>query len=347
MHSHELKLYRGYANTQEVVVSGHVFRRYPSSQDLYDRKGFRYVRSIFRLFTVKTIENARIIFKFGDLKVETRTLSDGYFRFAIPISNELSRGWHNFSVTLDDHIDGEDVTLVRKDVLLVPSRGGYTVISDIDDTFLVSYSSNMLKKLYVMLTKNVEARTPFEDVAKHYQLLSMAGKAEDNAGKNTFFYVSSSEWNLYDYINRFILKHDLPLAVLKLKKIKNSLGDFMMTGSGSHEHKQTKIEHIITFYPKNTFILLGDDSQHDPVIYENICKIFPQNIKAIYIRQTRKQPKTEVTERLANIENLGVRVCYFSHSSEAIEHSVREGIVSRKAFENFQIENIALPNLEE
>lgn len=347
MHSHELKLYRGYANSQEVVVSGHVFRRYPSSTDLYDRKGFRYIKSVFRLFTVKTIENARIIFQFGDIEVETRTLSDGYFRFALPIQEPLPSGWHKFTITLADTIDGQPVNLARQDVLLVPSHGGYTIISDIDDTFLVSYSSNMLKKLYVMLTKNVESRIPFEDVVKHYQLLSLAGKTEEDAGKNTFFYVSSSEWNLYDYINRFIAKHQLPVAVLKLKKIKANLSEFFMTGSGSHQHKQTKIEHIITFYPKHQFILLGDDSQHDPMIYENISKIFPRNIRAIYIRQTAKRPKARVVDLLSNIENMGVTVCYFAHSNEAILHSVREGIITQQALEDFEVSTMSLPKLEE
>jgi phosphatidate phosphatase APP1 len=335
MKSHELKLYRGYANDHEVVVQGHVFRKYPFSQNLYDRRGFRYIKSIFQLFTVKTVANARVIFRLNGTDVETRTLFDGYFRFAVPLTEELASGWHPFSVTLDDLIDGKPVRLTKKDDLLVPSQGGYTIISDIDDTFLVSYSGQVLKKLYVMLTRNVEARKPFEGVVKHYQLLSLAGREADGEQKNTFFYISSSEWNLYEYINRFIVRHDLPKAVLKLKKIKTGLFDFLRSGGGSHQHKQVKIEHIVTFYPKNTFILLGDDSQRDPYIYENIVKIYPKNIRAIYIRQTEKHRKAAVKAVIANIQGLGVSTCYFQHSNEAIEHSVREGIVSDEALDDF------------
>jgi len=344
MHSHELKLYRGYANDREVVVQGHVFRRYPSSQDLYDRKGFRYMRSVLQLFTVKTVANARVRFLFEGKETETRTLFDGYFRFALPLTDQLSSGWHSFSVILDDQINGKPVHLTRKDDLLVPSKGGYTIISDIDDTFLVSYSGTVLKKLYVMLTRNVESRKPFEDVVKHYQLLSLAGKSGEASGKNTFFYVSSSEWNLYDYINRFIVKHGLPKAVLKLKNIKDSLTDFLSSGGGSHQHKQTKIEHIVTFYPRHQFILLGDDSQHDPTIYENISKIYPKNIRAIYIRQTGSSPKPEVAAILTNIASLGVSTCYFDHSNEAILHSVREGIITKEALEAFDKKAALLEN---
>lgn len=335
MKSHELKLYRGYANSRELVVSGHVFRKYPAAQDLYDRQGFRYVRSVLQLFTVKTVSNALVRFKLGSIEAKTRTLYDGYFRFSLPIDEAMPSGWHAFEVTLDDNIDGQPVVLTRHDELLVPSHGGYTIISDIDDTFLVSYTGQIFKKLYVMLTRNVEARKPFEDVVKHYQLLSMAGKSGDVSGKNTFFYVSSSEWNLYDYIDRFIERQGLPKAVLRLKKIKNSLLDFFSTGGGSHHHKQEKIEHIITFYPQHTFILLGDDSQQDPYIYENIVKIYPKNIRAIYIRQTEKSKKSEVVDVIDNIQNLGVSTCYFAHSSEAIAHSVREGIISEAALSSF------------
>ncbi|WP_373512110.1 App1 family protein [Persicitalea sp.] len=340
MKSHELKLYRGYANDQEVVVQGHVFRKYPSSKNLYDRQGFRYIKSVMQLFTVKTVPNAKVIFQFNGMKAETRTLFDGYFRFAIPLTEKLESGWHPFTVTLDDQIDGQVVNLTRKDELLVPNKGGYTFISDIDDTFLMSYSGQVLKKLYVMLTRNVEARKPFEDVRKHYQLLSLAGRKAGGDEKNTFFYVSSSEWNLYVYINRFIERQDLPKAVLKLKKIKTSLFDFFSTGGGSHQHKQNKIEHIITFYPLHTFVLLGDDSQRDPYIYENIVKIYPKNILAIYIRQTEKSKKSAVKEVIANIEELGVNTCYFEHSSEAISHSVRAGIITKEALADFGKEHV-------
>ncbi len=339
MQTYELKLYRGYANDRKLVVSGHAFKKYPASKNLYDRKGFRYVHSVVQLFTVKTLPNVRVIFKFGTIEAETKTLDDGYFRFTIPHSLQLESGWHTYSITLDDQLGNRRYQKVQTSELLLPNEGGYMIISDIDDTFLISYSSTILKKLYVLLTKNVESRSPFNDVVKHYQLLSLAGKTESQKDINTFFYVSSSEWNLYDYIMRFIHNHDLPKAVIKLKKIKENLTDFFRAGTGSHHHKKTKIEHLVTFYPHQQFILLGDDSQQDPYIYEEICKTFPTNIKAVYIRQTGRKSKPKVTKLLSNISSLKVSNCYFSHSNEAILHSVREGIITREALEAFEKEH--------
>ncbi|HEV7349799.1 App1 family protein [Telluribacter sp.] len=339
----ELKLYRGYANNNELVVFGHAFRKYPSANDLYDRKGFKYINSILQLFTIKTIANARVVLHFGDFKVETKTLNDGFFEFNLPLDHPLSCGWHNYEVRLEDTVEGDCISFSRKGELLVPYEGAYTIISDIDDTFLISYSGHLLKKLYVMLTKNVESRLPFEDVVKHYRLLSFAGRGqnENDTESNTFFYVSSSEWNLYEFITRFTNFNGLPKAVLKLKSIKSGLGDFLMTGGGSHEHKERKIRNIIKFYPHLKFILLGDDSQRDPHIYEVICKSFPLSVRAVYIRQTESTEKREARRLLDNMTGLGVDICYFRHSSEAILHSVKSGIITQDqvmAFERKEAE---------
>jgi phosphatidate phosphatase APP1 len=39
--------------------------------------------------------------------------------------------------------------------------------------------------------------------------------------------------------------------------------------------KFDKIKHILEFYPNLQYVLIGDDSQHDPQLYEAIAKIFP------------------------------------------------------------------------
>jgi phosphatidate phosphatase APP1 len=176
------------------------------------------------------------------------------------------------------------------------------------------------------LFRDVNSRKVFEDVVPHYQALSLAGR--NNEGEaNPFFYVSSSEWNLYRFIIKFTEIHKLPKAVLLLKDIKSSLTDFFWTGRGGHNHKFEKIKHILEFYPNLKYVLLGDDSQHDPFLYEAICKIFPVTVKAVYIRKTGAKDKEKVSNTLNNLESLGVSTCYFNHSSEAITHSKKIGLI--------------------
>ena len=318
----DLQLYRGYMNDTELVVFGHVFRSWSPDNYRIDRRGFKHAISILRMFTIKPLSNANIHLNFEGLEVHTKTLKDGYFRFTVPFEKSLKCGWHDYKVVCET----ESFGIVERGEVLKPFESKFGIISDIDDTFLISHSSNLFKKLYVLLTKNINKRLMFEDVAKHYRALSNYGQDEE-AASNSFFYVSSSEWNLYSFIEEFALLHGLPKAVIKLKKIKTGLADFLFTGKGNHDHKFNKIKDIISFYPKLTYVLFGDDTQQDPFLYERVCKIFPKHIDVVYIRQSGRKKKSKVVEALKIMEELKVKTLYYKHSSEAIDHSKSIGII--------------------
>lgn len=142
-----------------------------------------------------------------------------------------------------------------------------------------------------------------------------------------FFYVSSSEWNLYEFIDSFIRLHDLPKGIIKLKNIRSGISDFLFSGKGNHDNKFEKIKEIINSYPNLSFVLLGDDSQQDAYIYEHIVKFFSHNLAAVYIRQTGRKPKGRIENVMKNIESMGVATCYFKDSSVAIRHSEKFGLI--------------------
>jgi phosphatidate phosphatase APP1 len=317
-----LKLYRGYANDEELIVMGHVFKPTKTKDYAFEKKKFKNATSIIRLFRLKTHSNADVYLKQNNTTIHTKTLIDGYFKFCIPVDQNVGHGWINYEVC----IFHGDTKIVAKESFIRPKKENIGIISDIDDTFLISYTENPLRKLYNLLFRNVNSRKVFEDVVTHYQALSSSGRGKEEE-TNAFFYVSSSEWNLYRFIVKFTEIHQLPKAVLLLKDIKTSLTDFLWTGRGSHNHKFEKIKHILEFYPNLKYVLLGDDSQNDPFLYEAICKIFPVSVKAVYIRKTGSQDKEKVLITLKNLESLDVSVCYFSHSSEAILHSKSIGLI--------------------
>ncbi|MGO4904479.1 App1 family protein [Flavobacterium sp. W20_MBD1_R3] len=317
-----LKLYRGYANEQELIVMGHVFKPTTLEEYNFQKKNLKNATSVIKMFQIKTQSNADVYLKYNNSKIHTKTLNDGYFKFCVPLDQDTNYGWNDYEVS----IVYKNGTITTKDSYIRPHKGNLGIISDIDDTFLVSYTLNPLKKLYVLLFKNINKRKIYDDVVTHYQALSSAGRT-NNDELNAFFYVSSSEWNLYRFIIKFTELHKLPKAVLLLKDIKTSLTDFFMTGSGNHNHKFDKIKHILEFYPNLEYVLLGDDSQHDPYLYEAICKIFPVTVKAVYIRQTGSSKKEKIITVMKNLETLKVSICYFKDSSEAIAHSKSIGII--------------------
>ena len=317
-----LKLYRGYANDQEFIVFGHVFKHSTAGNYNFEKKRFKNARSVLRMFLIKTLPNIDVYLEHNGKRIHTKTMDDGYFKFCIPLQEELVHGWADYYVST--FYKGEEIR--EKGTYIRPYEGDLGFISDIDDTFLVSHTRNLFKKIYILLWKNINDRKTFQDVVPHYQALSTAGRNKKDE-MNAFFYVSSSEWNLYKFIVAFTEKNELPRAVLLLKDIKDSLLDFFVTGRGNHNHKFDKIKHILEFYPHLQYTLLGDDSQHDPFLYENICKIFPVTVKAVYIRQTGSTKKEKALAALKNIESMEVAVCYFKDSSEAIAHSKKIGLI--------------------
>jgi phosphatidate phosphatase APP1 len=317
-----LKLYRGYANEEELIVMGHVFKPTKTKDYAFEKKKFKNASSIIRLFRIKTKSNADVYLKHNNSTIHTKTLADGYFKFCLPVDPNAGHGWIDYEVSIIHN----QKTIAVKESYIRPQIGKLGIISDIDDTFLISYTMNPLRKIYVLLFRNVNSRKVFEDVVSHYQALSSSGRTNKDE-QNAFFYVSSSEWNLYRFIIKFTQIHQLPKAVLLLKDIKTSLTDFFWSGRGDHNHKFEKIKHILEFYPNLKYVLLGDDSQEDPFLYEAICKIFPVNVIAVYIRKTGAKEKDKVSIAMKNLESLNVSTCYFTHSNEAIQHSKKIGLI--------------------
>ena len=97
------------------------------------------------------------------------------------------------------------------------------IVSDIDDTVLVSHSTQILKKLRLMLLKNALTRLPFDGVSEFYRDLE---KGKTGKEHHPFFFVSSSEWNLYDLLEDFFNHNQIPKGVFMLRKLNHTIYKF-------------------------------------------------------------------------------------------------------------------------
>ena len=275
---------------------------------------------------VKPIQCAVLRLKWKNAWVYANSEDDGFFKFDLePDVTKNVSGWQEVQVEMVGHQHSEQVVAKGNGLIYFPPPSRFGCISDIDDTFLISHSSHLMKRLYVLLTQNAHSRKPFEGVVRHYQLLSQAGSTPDKP--NPFFYVSSSEWNLYDFIVEFARKNEMPAGIYLLNQLKR-FSQLLKTGQGKHSGKFTRIVRIMESFPQMRFILLGDSSQRDPYIYASIVEHFPQQVHAVYIRDIYKKNKKNVSEVLAKIELAGVPCCFFSHSRDAILHSQKIGLIS-------------------
>jgi phosphatidate phosphatase APP1 len=282
--------------------------------------------ALLRLFMVRPLANATVQLEWNGQTCLTHTESDGFFRFEWNPDNPVTAGWHDAKVhLLAQSTQQQNILATGQGQVFIPHVHQYACISDIDDTFLISHSSNLRKRLLVLFTKNAHSRKPFEGVVKHYQLLAKAGATVD--ADNPFFYVSSSEWNLYYYIKDFSKKNELPDGIYLLSQIKR-LKEVWKTGSNKHATKFMRIARIIESYPEQKFILLGDDSQEDPNIYSAIAEHFPGKIQCIYLRRVYKKKEEFVKKTIQKLEEGKIPCCYFAHSSEAVLHSKEIGLIA-------------------
>ncbi|TWV98046.1 App1 family protein [Chitinophaga pinensis] len=318
-----IKIYHGVGGAEQMEIFGHVLDRGPLPRTHYSRFFLVNTLALIRLFMVKPRNGATVELIWEGRAIRAVTEKDGFFHLQWKPEVMPEAGDHTVEVTITD-VEQSPVTRAVG-VVIIPHRSQFGCISDIDDTFLVSHSASLFKRLHVLFTRNARTRKPFEGVVNHYRLLSDA----DNKGRlpRPFFYVSSSEWNLYNYIREFCRMHGLPEGVFLLSQLKPLLL-LLKSGQQKHATKFTRISRILKHYPHMRFILLGDDTQEDPNIYEAITKHFPSQILAVYLRHVRNSRYAATQEVADVIMSRGIPCCYFKHSSEAIAHSQKIGLIT-------------------
>lgn len=320
--SFSVKIYHGYGHTHNLVVYGHAFKFRARSKQKYSNNLFVNIIYLLKLFILKPYPWAKVRLTFKEQVVYQNTEYDGFFKFEWKAEENVSAGWHQVKVELVDEKD--EVLAVNTGDVYVPHITQYAFISDIDDTVMVSHSATIGRRLRELFIKNPHTRKTFPLAAKHYNLLALSHT--DAAHPNPFFYVSSSEWNLYDYLVETFRFNKLPEGAFLLNQIKQ-WKNLLKTGKTGHEGKLLRVMRILDAFPNQQFILFGDNSQHDPDIYSAIAAKYPQHIAAVYIRNIRPGKENVTRETLKKVQAQQIDTCLFKDSQEAIDHAVSIGLI--------------------
>ncbi|MDF2192949.1 phosphatase domain-containing protein [Paraflavitalea sp. CAU 1676] len=319
-----VKVYDGYGHTHNLVVFGHVFGSRPAVQHQFTNRLLVNIIHLLKLFFVQPVPRANLRLHWRGQVMETRSEDDGFFKFEWQSAQEVSAGWHPVTV---EYIDENGRSAASGDgMIYVPHSTQYVFISDIDDTVMVSYSATKFRRLKELLTRNPHTRQQFEKVADWYRQLAYAHTAE--ATPNPFFYVSSSEWNLFDYLQEFFVFNKLPKGIFLLNQVKRWFQLFQ-TGKTKHAGKILRIVRIIEVFPRQQFVLIGDNSQHDPDIYTTIAAKHPEKIFAIYIRNINADQEAHTRKTLALASDVGIHTCLFKYSDEAAAHGRTIGLIDQ------------------
>jgi phosphatidate phosphatase APP1 len=83
-------------------------------------------------------------------------------------------------------------------------------------------------------------------------------------------------------LEQFLARHGYPAGPLLLTDWGPTVSGWFRSG---REHKQTQLRRLLGELPGLTWILVGDDGQHDPDIYTRVTEEFPGRVRAVLIRQ--------------------------------------------------------------
>ncbi|WP_242202791.1 App1 family protein [Aestuariivivens insulae] len=319
---------------QTYGTSSHVYLRGRAIEDeninLEEKGAFKLLFNAWKRFETDEIKNTELKINMGDhFEFYTKTDNDGYFLFDETIDDvggyANSEGWVNFEVSYK-------VNQVKRTIqsencfpgeMLIPSQtASYGVISDIDDTILHTGLVSVLKwrVLYNTLLTSAGQRLPLECAPEFYQKLH-EGKTGHEA--NPIFYVSHSPWNLYRYLEYFLKKNKFPKGPIILRNFPRPFSK----SRGEKPRKQQEIINLLKAYPKLKFILIGDSGEHDPYIYLEIAKLYPERILAIYLLRVNHKKRMLRVNKLYKDYKL-TPMLLAKNSKLAMEHARKHGFIS-------------------
>jgi len=328
--------YIAYGSPSLVFVKGHVLDDRLLYQSQKGDKRQKNFRAMISRYISDGIPGVRVNVVINDIETQVVTDDNGLFEIEIPLDQPLANGWHEITYeVLDQIVEGQEKLASKGEVLINSGESEYVVVSDVDDTILISHATEALKKLRLILTKNSKTRLPFTGVASFYKALA---QGSDGNQDNPIFYVSSSEWNLYDFLEDFCEVRNIPKGPFMLQELKTSLWKLIKSGGGTHTHKKEKIESLIKLYPDQKFILVGDSGQRDATLYSDIAKSHPDRILSIYIRDVGKKKKSRKVEKILSSANEELDMVLVSDSYEAAIHAQEKNYISAKGLENVENE---------
>ncbi len=256
--------YVGYATPDTLIARGRVLtalRRHTP-----DARQSRWVnlRQMLGLFVTHEVADVTVCTVDGAHEAVSDV--EGYVTVVLPRD-----GWRGPVRVMVREVPESTVDLP---VMVPDGRARLGVISDIDDTLLQTGAYSLWRNLWTSLTGNALTRRVHGDAVALIEALQ--------DGHNPVFYVSSSPWNLHDFLQSIFRRTGLPMGPMFLRDYGLSETQFI---TGTHgDHKGAAIDTILGANPALPFVLVGDTGQHDAEVYLHAATRHPGRIARVILR---------------------------------------------------------------
>jgi phosphatidate phosphatase APP1 len=316
--------YRGYGSPERIFVIGRVFWQ---RTDLPDDEEAE-LRTIVRRIRRRPVRGARLSARFYGAEIAVETDADGYFRVEMGPGTPVPRTtvWHRLEVRLRDPVE----IATHAEVYIPTDRARVVVVSDIDDTVMHTGVANKAAMLWRLFVQDADSRTVFPGVSHLYRALH-AGAGGDEG--NPMLYVSRAPWGIYDMLEEFFRRHDIPVGpILFLREWGISWRHPLPRRAV--DHKEVLIEAMMSLYDRMPFVLIGDSGQHDPEVYHRVVERYGARVRAVYIREVTARGPDRAAEVAAIAEALrrtGGHLVLASDSRAIAEDAARLGLIAPEA----------------
>ena len=281
----QITAYTGYGAPGWVRVMGRVLLSRPA---LRDRRPDELRRGWHQFVTVPAVD-VPVRVRAGEHETVVRTDRGGYLDLRVEC--DLEPGWQEVSLevvgpdaggeveTVDEPTDRRPTETaqgeVRAPVVVIGPETDLGIVSDVDDTVMVTSLPRAMLAAWNTFVLNEHARRPVPGMAVLYERLVTA-----NPG-TPVIYLSTGAWNVAPTLTRFLSRHLYPRGPILLTDWGPTKDGWFRSGQA---HKRTTLVRLAEEFPGVRWLLIGDDGQHDPDLYSEFARSHPQNVAAVAIR---------------------------------------------------------------
>lgn len=222
----------------------------------------------WRSFVNVPVENAEVDIELAGVSHRVRADSSGIVDTVV--EQHLTPGRHQITMSSA----GSDP--VTAEVFVIGDDRTFGIVSDIDDTVMVTALPRPLLAAWHTFVVNEHARASTPGMPVLYERLSHAYH------EPPVFYLSTGAWNVAPALTRFLSRHLYPPGPLLLTDWGPTADRWFRSGQ---EHKRTNLRRWASEFPHVKWLLVGDDGQHDPTLYGEFTDAHPDQVAAVCIRQ--------------------------------------------------------------
>ncbi|MBU3750081.1 MAG: DUF2183 domain-containing protein [Mycobacterium sp.] len=271
------------------------------------------------------IVGAEVELRIGKHSTTEVTDSHGFANFALAVPG-LRAGWHAAHAVLTTPLEDGQAAAGTGRVVKPSLKAPFLVISDIDDTILLTGLTEGVAMVARTVLREASERAAIPGMSSLYRGLArgVPSRSGNRRPIPTFFYVSTGSWAFYPTLQEFVQIRGFPVGPMFLTDWGPTERYLRRSGA---EHKRTSIRRLLQAYPGMSFVLIGDSGQRDALTYEEMAREFPGRAELILIRQVGDDERNaELRSRSAELRAEGIPLYLVPDALHAAEVAHRAGL---------------------